>query len=88
MRDPFDDQRKGRGWSRLLDFDCLDRFIHVSDVFMASSGETWESLLHIFFRRFRVTGFKKALVEIFDELTDTLDLVGFGIVSGAGAASV
>jgi penicillin-binding protein 1A len=72
MRDPFDNQQKGRGWSRLLDFDAwIDSSMYR---FMASSGETWESIT-IFFRRFRVTGFKKALVEIFDELL-TLGFVG------------
>jgi penicillin-binding protein 1A len=72
MRDPFDNQQKGRGWSRLLDFDAwIDSSMYR---FMASSGETWESIT-IFFRRFRVTGFKKALVEISDELL-TLGFVG------------
>jgi len=72
MRDPFNNQQKGRGWSRLLDFDAwIDSSMYK---FMASSGETWESIT-IFFRRFRVTGFKKALVEISDEML-TLGFVG------------
>ena len=72
MRDPFDNQQKGRGWSRLLDFDAwIDSSMYR---FMASSGETWESIT-IFFRRFRVTGFKKALVELSDEML-TLGVVG------------
>ncbi|MCP4183347.1 MAG: PBP1A family penicillin-binding protein [Hyphomicrobiales bacterium] len=72
MRDPFDNQQKGKGWSRLLDFDAwIDSSMYR---FMASGGETWESVT-IFFRRFRITGFKKALVEIFGELL-TLGVAG------------
>ncbi len=64
MRDPFDKRSKGKGWSRLLDFDAwIDSSMYK---FFAGSGETWESIT-IFFRRFRVTGFKKFLVEILDE---------------------
>ena len=72
MRDPFNNQNKGRGWSRLLDFDALID----SSMYQMFSGaaETWESIT-IFFRRFRVTGFKKFLVEILDE-TATLGLIG------------
>ena len=72
MRDPFEQQKKSRGWGRLLDFDS---WIDSSMFSMFSgAGETWESIT-IFFRRFRVTGFKKFLVEIFDE-SITLGLLG------------
>ena len=72
MRDPFEQQKKSRGWSRLLDFDS---WIDSSMFSMFSgAGETWESIT-IFFRRFRVTGFKKFLVEILDEGI-TLGLLG------------
>ena len=72
MRDPFEQQKKSRGWSRLLDFDS---WIDSSMFSMFSgAGETWESIT-IFFRRFRVTGFTKFLVEILDEGI-TLALLG------------
>ena len=72
MRDPFDNQRKGRGRSRLLDFDS---WIDSSMYRMFSGmGEGWE-LLTIFFRRFKVSGFRRLLVEIFDEML-TLGFVG------------
>ncbi len=72
MRDPFDNHSKGKGWSRLLDFDAL---IDSSMYRMFSgAGDTWETL-SIFFRRFRVTGIKKIFVEILDEFL-TLGLVG------------
>ena len=72
MRDPFEQQKKSRGWSRLLDFDS---WIDSSMFSMFSgAGETWESIT-IFFRRFRVSGFKKFLVEILDEGI-TLGLLG------------
>lgn len=64
MRDPFKKSNKGSGWNRLLD---LDSWIDSSLYRMFSdAGELWESIT-IFFRRFRVKGFKRFLVEVFDE---------------------
>ncbi len=72
MKDPFEKSTKGRGWNRLLDFDS---WIDSSLYSMFSSGsETWESIT-IFFRRFKVRGFKKFLVEVADEGL-TLALLG------------
>lgn len=72
MKDPFGRSKKGKGWNKLLDFDSLiDSSIYD---FFNSTGEWWESVT-IFFRRFRVSGFKKFLVEIADEAV-TLALVG------------
>ncbi|MDJ0613799.1 MAG: PBP1A family penicillin-binding protein [Rhizobiaceae bacterium] len=72
MRDPFEKSTKGRGWNRLLDFDS---WIDSSLYNLFSSGsETWESIT-IFFRRFKVKGFTKFLVEIVDEGV-TLALIG------------
>ncbi len=72
MRDPFNNRPKGRGWSRLLDFDSwIDSSMYKM---FSGAGEWWESVT-IFFRRFRVTGFNKFLVEILDEGV-TLALLG------------
>lgn len=72
MRDPFENQRKRRGWSRLLDFDSwIDSSMYKM---FYNAGEWWESVT-IFFRRFRITGFKKFLIEIADEGL-TLGLLG------------
>lgn len=72
MRDPFNNRPKGRGWSRLLDFDSwIDSSMYKM---FYGAGEWWETVT-IFFRRFRVSGFKKFVVEISDEVL-TLGLVG------------
>ncbi len=72
MRDPFNSSKKGRGWAKLLDIDSwIDSSLYNM---FAGAGETWESIT-IFFRRFRVTGFNKFLVEIADEGI-TLGLLG------------
>ena len=72
MRDPFGSSNKGKGWNKLLD---IDSWID-SSLFNLFSGasESWESIT-IFFRKFRVTGFTKFFVEIFDEGI-TLGLIG------------
>ena len=72
MRDPFGSSNKGKGWNKLLD---IDSWID-SSLFNLFSGasESWESIT-IFFRRFRVTGFTKFFVEVFDEGI-TLGLIG------------
>jgi len=72
VRDPFEKSTKGKGWNRLLDFDS---WIDSSLYNMFTSGsETWESIT-IFFRRFKVKGFTKFLVEVADEGI-TLALIG------------
>ena len=72
MRDPFRSSNKGKGWNRLLDIDSwIDSSLYNM---FTGAGETWESIT-IFFRRFRVTGFPKFLVEIADE-SITLGLIG------------
>ena len=61
MRDPFAPKRKISPFNWLMNFDSW-----VDDGmfrFRSGGGELWESLT-IFFRRFRVYGFKKALVEL------------------------
>lgn len=64
MRDPFEHSNKGKGWSRLLDFDSwIDSSIY--NMFNGAT-ERWESI-SIFFRRFRVRGWKRATVEVVDE---------------------
>ncbi|MEZ5872396.1 MAG: PBP1A family penicillin-binding protein [Nitratireductor sp.] len=78
MRDPFDTSNRGKTRNRLLDFDSwID-----SSLFNLSSdaGERLESI-NIFFRKFRVTGFKKFLVEILDEGV-TLGLGGMILMVG------
>ncbi|MEL7428747.1 MAG: biosynthetic peptidoglycan transglycosylase, partial [Pseudomonadota bacterium] len=72
MKDPYKKPLRNRGWNRLLDFDS---WIDSSLYNLFSSGsETWESLT-IFFRRFKLTGFSRAFVEIADE-GFTLALIG------------
>ena len=72
MRDPFKNVSKSKGWNRLLDIDSwIDSSLY--NLFSSASG-SWESVT-IFFRRFKVTGFKRILVEIVDEGV-TLGLLG------------
>jgi len=64
MTDPFAPKKRSKTGNRLLSFDSW-----VDDAmyrFKSSGGETWEKLT-IFFRRFRVYGFKKSVVELFCE---------------------
>ena len=78
MRDPFNNRKKGKGWSRLLDFDSwIDSAMYR---LYSGAGENWESLT-IFFRRFRMTGVKKIIFEILDECV-TLGLVGSTFMLG------
>ena len=61
MRDPFSPKKKRSASNWLMSIDSW-----VDDAmyrFKSGGGETWESLT-IFFRRFRVYGFKKFLVEL------------------------
>ena len=72
MRDPFGRSRKVKGWNKLLD---IDSWIDSSLFNLFSgAGENWENIT-IFFRRFRATGFKKFLAELFSEGL-TVGLVG------------
>ena len=64
MRDPFDNSGKGNAKNWLLGFDSwLDDTLFR---LFSKTGDYWEAI-SIFFRRFRVTGFKKFVVEILDE---------------------
>lgn len=72
MRDPFAPRKKRSPLNFLMSIDSW-----VDDGmfrFKSSGGETWEKLT-IFFRKFRVYGFKKALVELSCE-GFTLGVVG------------
>lgn len=72
MRDPFSPKKRWNGWTWLMGLDSwIDDAMYR---FKSSGGETWEKLT-IFFRRFRVKGFKKALTELACEGL-TLGLVG------------
>lgn len=72
MRNPFDNSAKGKARNTLLGIDSWidDNLFRL----FSDAGERWENIT-IFFRRFRVSGFKKFLVEIADEGI-TLSLVG------------
>ncbi len=72
MRDPFETRKKWSLGHLLMNFDSwVDDAMYRSK---SSGGELWESLT-IFFRRFRVTGFKRSLVELSCEGL-TLGVVG------------
>ena len=64
MRDPFAPKKKWTPWNWLMSFDSwVDDSLYR---FKSGGGETWESLT-IFFRKFRVYGFKKAIIEFMCE---------------------
>ncbi len=64
MRDPFAPKKKWTAWKWLMSFDSwVDDALYR---FKSGGGETWESLT-IFFRKFRVYGFKKAIIEVLCE---------------------
>ena len=72
MRSPFDNNGKKKKNNFLLEIDSwIDSTLYRM---RADGSERWENIT-IFFQRFRVTGFKKVLVEIFDEGL-TIGLVG------------
>jgi len=76
MRDPFAPRKKWNPTNWLMGIDSW-----VDDAmyrFKSSGGETWESLT-IFFRRFRVYGFKKGVVELACEGL-TLGVVGAALM--------
>ena len=80
MRDPFETRRRWKGWNRLMSFDSwVDDFMYRQK---AQSSETLENLT-IFFRRFRVYGWKKAGVELACEGL-TLGVVGALLVLALG----
>ena len=61
MNDPFSPKKKSRSWSKLLELDSwIDSSIYN---LFSSAGDSWEAIT-IFFRRFRVYGFRKLLVEL------------------------
>jgi len=64
VRDPFGNTNKHKGKNRLLDFDSwIDSSMYSM---FSGASERWEAIT-IWFRRFRVTGFKRFLVEVLDE---------------------
>ena len=72
LRDPFGRSTKVKGWNKLLDIDSwIDSSLFN---FFSGAGESWENIT-IFFRRFRATGFKKFLAELFSEGL-TMGLIG------------
>ncbi len=72
MRSPFDNNGRKKKNNWLLE---IDSWIDSSMFKMFSGGsERWENIT-VFFQRFRVTGFKKFMVEIVDE-GFTIGLVG------------
>ncbi len=73
MSDPFNPQKKSKGWSKLMEVDSwIDSSIYNM---FASAGDRWE-IITVFFRRFRVYGFKKFMVEFACEGL-TIGLAGF-----------
>ncbi len=72
MRNPFDNNGKKKRNKWLLE---LDSWIDSSLYRMRADGsERWENIT-VFFQKFRVSGFRKALVEVVDEGM-TIGLVG------------
>ncbi|MCB1386549.1 MAG: PBP1A family penicillin-binding protein [Nitratireductor sp.] len=64
MRNPFDNKGRKKGRNRLLEIDSwIDSAMYR---LFADGSERWENLV-VFFQRFRVTGFRKFLVEVADE---------------------
>lgn len=72
MRNPFENRKKKKGRSRLLEVDSwIDSMLFR---FYSVVSERLETT-NVFFRKFRVTGFKKFLIEVLDE-GFTLGIVG------------
>lgn len=64
LRNPFEKKSKKKGRSRLLEFDSwIDSMLFR---FYSIISERWE-MINVFFRKFRVTGFKKFIIEVLDE---------------------
>jgi len=62
--DPFRKSKKGSNWNWLLSVDSwIDSSLYN---LFASGGEAWETCT-VFFRRFKVQGFKRVVVEVVDE---------------------
>ncbi len=77
MRDPFGKSGKGKARNRLLEIDSwIDSTLFN---LFSDAGDKWEAVT-IFFRRFRVTGFKKFVVEVVDE-SITLGLAGLIVLA-------
>ncbi len=72
VRSPFDNNGKKKKNNWLLEFDSwIDSGMYRM---FADGSERWENI-RVFFQKFRVTGYKKAMVEIVDEGI-TIGLVG------------
>ncbi|MGI9351969.1 MAG: transglycosylase domain-containing protein [Rhizobiaceae bacterium] len=72
MPEPKEKRKKVSAWNRLLDFDSwIDSSLYSA---FNSASERWETI-SIFFRRFKVRGMTKLLVEVVDEGM-TLALIG------------
>ncbi|MFZ1813228.1 MAG: PBP1A family penicillin-binding protein [Rhizobiaceae bacterium] len=77
MQNPFDKSSRGKARNRLLDIDSwIDSSLYN---LFNEAGERWESVT-IFFRRFRMTGFKKFVFEILGESV-TLGLAGMVLLA-------
>ncbi len=78
MRDPFKNSKKGGSWNKLLDFDSwIDSSLYR---LFSDASERWETIT-VFFRKFRVKGFKRFLVEIFDETISISLLASIGLLA-------
>ncbi|MCG6859157.1 MAG: PBP1A family penicillin-binding protein [Salaquimonas sp.] len=77
MRDPFGKSGRGKTRNVLLGIDSwIDSTLFN---LFSDAGDRWEAIT-IFFRRFRVTGFKKLAVEVVDE-SITLGLAGLVVLA-------
>jgi len=72
LLDPYQKSKKGKSWNWLLGLDSwLDSSLYN---LFASGSEHWEACT-VFFRRFKVTGIKRVVIEVFDECI-TFGLIG------------
>ncbi len=72
MLDPYQKSKKGKSWNWLLGLDSwIDSSLYN---LFASGSERWEACT-VFFRRFKVTGIKRVVIEVFDECI-TFGLIG------------
>jgi len=72
LLDPYQKSKKGKSWNWLLGLDSwLDSSLYN---LFASGSERWEACT-VFFRRFKVTGIKRVVIEVFDECI-TFGLIG------------
>jgi len=72
LLDPYQKSKKGKSWNWLLGLDSwIDSSLYN---LFASGSERWEACT-VFFRRFKVTGIKRVVIEVFDECI-TFGLIG------------